>query len=152
MVAGAEDAIWNKIVGFGLAAAAVVAVVLIGSQLLGSPSGGLGGPGDEPTPAPEESVAEPSSSASVALRPLPPVECAELEAGTYRAAIGDSSVTVSVPTGWKGSSDQDGFNVNSRGSCLFAGGVTLDVLLVVTCTPARAMGRAQPLRPVPRRP
>lgn len=120
----------NKIVTIGLGAAAVVVAVFVGAQLFGSPSGGLGGPGDEPTPTPEASVAEPSSSASVAWRPLPPVECAELEAGTYRAAIGASSVTVSVPTGWKGSSDRDGFNVNSRGSCLFAGGVTLDVSLV----------------------
>ena len=39
-------------------------------------------------------------------------------------------MTVSVPSGWKGSSDLDGFNLNSRGCCLFAGGVTLDVSLV----------------------
>lgn len=58
--------IMNKIAGFGLAAAAVVAAVLIGAQLLGSPSGGLGGPADDPTPTaaatptPEPSVAEPS--------------------------------------------------------------------------------------------
>ena len=53
----------NKIVGFGLAAAAVVAVVLIGSQLLGSPPAAARAPGPrrrprrpratpEPTPAP----------------------------------------------------------------------------------------------------
>lgn len=57
--------IMNKIVGFGLAAAAVLAVVLIGSQLLGSPTN-VGGPGIEPTatptPSPEPSVAEPSSA------------------------------------------------------------------------------------------
>jgi hypothetical protein len=46
----------NKIVGFGLAAAAVVAVVLIGSQLFGSPAN-IGGPGDEPTPS---ATAEPT--------------------------------------------------------------------------------------------
>lgn len=122
----------NRIVGFGLAAAAVVVAIVVGAQLLGSPSpGGLGGePSTAPSATAEPTDAEPSSSASVAWRPLPLVECAELEAGTYRAAIGDSSVTVSVPTGWKGSSDQDGFNVNSRGSCLFAGGVTLHVSLV----------------------
>jgi len=62
--------IMNKIVGFGLAAAAVVAAVLIGAQLLGSPGGGIGGPGDEPTPTPEPASpseappsAEPSTSA-----------------------------------------------------------------------------------------
>ena len=56
--------IMNRIVGLGLAAAAVVAAVLVGSQLLGSPSGGVGGPGDESTPTPEASVAEPSPSSS----------------------------------------------------------------------------------------
>jgi hypothetical protein len=50
----------NKILRFGLAAAALVAVVLIGSQLIGPPSGGTGGPGDEPTPTPEASVADPT--------------------------------------------------------------------------------------------
>ncbi len=44
----------NKIVGFGLAAAAVVAVVLIGSQFFGSPSGG--GVGGQPTPDPTAEV------------------------------------------------------------------------------------------------
>lgn len=52
--------IMNKIAGFGLAAAAVVAAVLIGAQLLGSPSGGLGGPGDDPTASPEASAAAPT--------------------------------------------------------------------------------------------
>lgn len=56
--------IMNKIVGYGLAAAAMVAVVLIGSQLVGSPSVGTGGPGDEPTPSPEASVVEPNPSSS----------------------------------------------------------------------------------------
>lgn len=48
--------IMNKIVGLGLAAAAVIAVVLIGSQLLGTPTGGLGGdpaPTATPLPTPE---------------------------------------------------------------------------------------------------
>ena len=52
--------ILNRIVGFGLAAAAVVAAVLIGSQLLGSPAPSVGGPGVEPTFTPEASVAEPT--------------------------------------------------------------------------------------------
>lgn len=122
----------NKIVTIGLGAAAVVVAVFVGAQLFDSPSGGLGGPGDEPTPTPEASVAEPSSSASVTSRPLPQGDCRgrpELEGGTYRATIGGFSMTMSVPTGWTGSSDLDRFNVRSRG-CLFAGGVTLDVSLV----------------------
>ncbi len=53
----------NKILGLGLAAAAVVAAVLIGAQLLGSPDGGFGGPGEEPTPSPEASVVEPTPEA-----------------------------------------------------------------------------------------
>jgi hypothetical protein len=59
--------IMNKIVGYGLAAAAVVAAVLIGIQLIGSSSGGIGaGPTPtttaEPTPTPVPSLAEPSSA------------------------------------------------------------------------------------------
>ena len=59
--------IMSKIVGFGLAAAAVVAVVLIGSQVIGSNPGGLGADPTpvvtpEPTPTPVPSLAEPSSS------------------------------------------------------------------------------------------
>src|SRR5918992_1310481 len=54
--------IMNRIVGLGLAAAAVIAAVFIGAQLLGSPGGGIGGPGDEPTPTPEASVVAPTPS------------------------------------------------------------------------------------------
>ena len=116
--------IMNKFVTFGFGAAAVVVIaVFVAAQLFGSPSGV--GSGGEPTPSPEETATESSSSPSVAWG-----ECTELEAGTYRAAIGPSSVTVSVPSGWKGSGDLDGFSVNSRGSCLMAGGVTLLVSLV----------------------
>ena len=58
----------NKIVGFGLAAAAVVAAVLIGSQLIGSPTTNLGGPG-EPTPTPEPTLTtEPTPSPSAEAR------------------------------------------------------------------------------------
>jgi hypothetical protein len=121
--------IMNKFITFGFGAAAVVVIaLLVGAQLFGSPSN-VGSTG-EPTPTPEATATESSSSPSVAWRPLPREECTELEAGTYRAAIGAFSVTVSVPTGWKGSSDRDSFNVNSRGSCVFAGGVTLEVSLV----------------------
>ena len=43
----------NKIVTISLGAAAVVLAVLVGTQLIGSPTGGTGGPGDEPTASPE---------------------------------------------------------------------------------------------------
>ena len=116
--------IMNKFVIFGFGAAAMVVIAfLVVAQLFGSPS--KVGSSGEPTPSPEATAAESSSSPSVAWG-----ECTELEAGTYRAAIGPSSVTVSVPSGWKGSSDLDGFNVNSRGVCLLAGGVSLNVSLV----------------------
>ena len=56
--------IMNKIVGFGLAAAAVVVVLIVGAQLFASPTGNVGGPGAEPTPTPEPSVAEPTPTPS----------------------------------------------------------------------------------------
>jgi len=49
----------NKILTVGLGAAAVVVVLLVGSQFFGSPSGGVG---SESTPTPEASIAEPSPS------------------------------------------------------------------------------------------
>lgn len=54
--------IMNKLVPIGLGAAVVVAVLFVGSQLLGPPPG-PGGPGVSPTPSPEPSVAEPLPSA-----------------------------------------------------------------------------------------
>jgi hypothetical protein len=57
----------NRFLTFGLGAAAVVVIgLLIGYQLLGSPSN-LGGPGVEPTATPEPSVAEPTPSAAAEL-------------------------------------------------------------------------------------
>lgn len=55
--------IMNRIVGYGLAAAAVVAVILIGSQLIGSPGGGLG---SQTTPTPE-----PAATATPRPSPTP---------------------------------------------------------------------------------
>lgn len=60
----------NKIVGLGLAAAALVAVLFVGAQLLGSPGSGLGGPG-EPTETPEPTVA-PVPSAATTPEPTTP--------------------------------------------------------------------------------
>lgn len=110
----------NRFLSIGLGAAAVVVALLVGAQLLGSPNNV--GSGAESTPTPEATVTEPSPL--VAWRPLPREECVELEAGTYRAAIGAFSVTMSVPTGWNGGGDRDSFKVFSR-ACLFAGGVSL---------------------------
>jgi hypothetical protein len=119
----------SRFVAFGFGIAAVIVISLFaGAQLFGSARNV--GSGGEPSPTPEASATEPSPSPSVAGSAFPRTECAELEADTYRAAIGDFSVTASVPAGWKGSSDPDGFNVNSRGDCLFAGGVSLEASLV----------------------
>ena len=87
--------IMNRIVGFGLAAAAVIAVVLIGAQLLGSP-GGFGGPGDEPTPTPEESTAEPSA-------PEPTSAAEGIPEGPFVVTNTDAPVTTTVnitSSGW----------------------------------------------------
>ena len=55
----------NKVVGFGIAAAAVVVALVVGVQLLSSPGSNLGGPGDEPTPSPTaEPTPEPTPSPS----------------------------------------------------------------------------------------
>lgn len=89
----------NKIVGFGLAAAAVVAAVLIGAQMLGSPSTNLGGePSVEPTVEPahsvEPSLAEPTSSADAFLPEGPILVWASPDEGA-------PSITMTIPApGW----------------------------------------------------
>ncbi len=97
----------NKIVGFGLAAAAVVAVVLIGSQFIGSPSGGVGGPPTltataEPTPEPTPS---PSSDAGSETS----LVIADGQADDPEDAY--PPLTVTLPAGW-GIDDATGVLVN----------------------------------------
>jgi hypothetical protein len=96
--------IMSKIVGIGLAAAAVVAVVLIGSQVIGSNTGGLGADPTptatpEPTPTPVPSVAEPTSSADAFL-PEGPILLwdPQLEEGSPEGGA-TITVTISAP-GW----------------------------------------------------
>lgn len=88
----------NKIAGFGLAAAAVIAVVLIGVQLLGSP-GNVGGPDGE-SPSPEPSSAEPSAAPSSAE----PSSAAEgIPQGPFVVTSSDDPVQVTVDiasSGW----------------------------------------------------
>ena len=94
----------NKIVGFGPAAAAVVAVVLIGSQLLGSP-GNFGGSGTQPSPTPEPSTGEPSVEPSVA-EPTSPSGCCvppggSLDVGGFVFDEEAVPITVTIPaSGW----------------------------------------------------
>jgi hypothetical protein len=54
----------SKFLPIGLGAAAVIAVLLLGSRFIGSPSSNVGGPGVDPTPTHTQAapVAEPSSA------------------------------------------------------------------------------------------
>jgi hypothetical protein len=98
----------SNIVKVGLAAAAVVAAVFLGTQLLGSP-GGLGAeptaePTVEATPTPEPSVPEPTSSADAFL-PEGPILIwdPQREAGT---SPGGATVTVTISApGWQFNDD-----------------------------------------------
>ncbi len=84
----------NKIAGIGLAAAAAVVVLIVGSQVVGSSPGGFGA-GDTPEPStaqptatPEPSVAEPSPSSETGLE------------GSFLLSEG-TGVSVTIPgPGW----------------------------------------------------
>ena len=93
--------IMNRIVTIGLGAAAVVAVVVIGTQLFGSPGGGTGGPGDQPSSIPEVSSATPTPTPE----PSPSVQ-GGLPEGPHlllNAEMGITSLTVTIPgPGWNG--------------------------------------------------
>ena len=94
--------IMNRIVGFGLAAAAVVAAVLIGAQLIGSPAN-VGGPG-EPAPTPEPTATtEPTPSLSAEARVI-----------TNTDAPVRTTVTV-VSSGWFPLAGLDGLTKNDDG-------------------------------------
>jgi hypothetical protein len=93
--------IMNRFVTVGLGAAAVVVIgLLLGAQLLGSPTN-VGGPGGESTPTPEASVADPTAT------PEPsPSEAGGLPEGSHLLWEGDNGgvpVTVNIPaSGWYG--------------------------------------------------
>ena len=86
----------NKIVGFGLAAAAVVAIALIGSQLIGSPAPGGTGAGTTSSPGP--SVAEPTPTAE----PSPSIDAGLPVGSSYRlTSEEDVPITATIPAaGW----------------------------------------------------
>ena len=100
--------IMNRIVTFGLGAAAVVVIgLLLGAQLLGEPTN-VGGPSDptatpEATPTPESSAAEPTSSADAdAFLPEGPI----LVWDSQNEDEPSITMTISAP-GWiHGSADQ----------------------------------------------
>jgi hypothetical protein len=105
--------IMNKIAGFGLAAAAIVAVVLVGAQLFGASSSSLGGPGGEATTRP------PEASANVEP-PTEPSAAAGLREGPF--VLTDRSIdgmplvpmTVTIPApGWNG---EEGSGILTKGN------------------------------------
>jgi hypothetical protein len=86
----------NKILGFGIAAAAVVVALVIGTQFLGppAPTGVGGGPSAEPFP-----TAVPSPSAA---EPSPAIE-ANLDEGPFIYSDEPIPITVTIPApGWYG--------------------------------------------------
>ena len=60
----------NKLIPIGLGAAAVVAVVLLGSRFIGSPSSNVGGPASQP-PASAAPSEAPASAAQASAAPSP---------------------------------------------------------------------------------
>jgi hypothetical protein len=87
----------NKLVSLGLGAAAVVVALVVGAQLIGSPSGGTDGRRDEPTATPEPTVT-PEPTATPEPRGLPEGPHLLVE----RPATG-ASITVSIAApDWSG--------------------------------------------------
>jgi hypothetical protein len=89
----------NKIVTIGLAAAAVVVLVLVGAQLFGSPSGGVGS-GATPTPEPmatpgPTTTLKPSPSVAGGLPPGPHPVTKRIDGGV------EATVTIAAPL-WYG--------------------------------------------------
>jgi hypothetical protein len=104
--------IMNKIVGYGLAAAAVVAVVLIGAQLIGSPGDNTGGPGGDSSPTPEASAADPTPESTPESTPV----WSGIPAGPVVVNTSDGdplqvSVDITAP-GWNALQEFDGLTKN----------------------------------------
>jgi hypothetical protein len=108
----------NKAVTFGVAAAAVVAVALIGINLFGGQS--IGGPDlTEATPSPSPT---PTPSA------VPVLGGGAIEPGTYRVTSGSftrMNFTLTLPAGWSHET-----NYISKGNVFEGSGVTLATWLV----------------------
>ena len=83
----------NKIVGFAGTAAAVVAVAVVGINLL--PGGGSGTGGSQPSVSPTIAPSATPQASPVALPLSGPIE-----AGTYLIRNGTSSFRVTIPEGW----------------------------------------------------
>lgn len=102
--------IMNKILGFGLAAAAVVVAVLVGTQLFAPSNGGVGA-GEEPTATPEPSVADPTPEPTPAWTGIPegPAVVTDSEAAAVQV-----TVDVTAP-GWSRLPGLDAITKNDDG-------------------------------------
>lgn len=86
----------NSIIKFGLAAAVVVVAALIGINYLGGGGTNVGGPGVEPTPTPEASLAEPTATPEPSSTPW-----AGLPEGPFEFEDNGVAMTVTIPaSGW----------------------------------------------------
>jgi hypothetical protein len=94
--------IMNKMLGYGVAAAAVIVALVVGGQLLSSPGPNVGGPGEEPTSTPTLTPI-PSPSAEGGLPEGPFTILAGVEDGEER----HPPLTITIPApGWDG--EQEG--------------------------------------------
>ena len=85
----------SKLVPIGLGAAAVIAVLFIGSRFIGSPSSGVGGPASQPPASVAPSEAPPSAApASAAPSPVSPPPLTE----TFTSQM--HGISMSYPEGW----------------------------------------------------
>jgi hypothetical protein len=100
----------SKLVPIGLGAAAVIAVLFLGSRFIGSPSSNVGGPASQP-PA---SAAPSEAAASAAPSPSQPADGSLPEGPFVYEPGGDlPSITVDIPaSGW---SFDPGFEVLGKG-------------------------------------
>jgi len=118
----------NKILTIGLGTAAVIAALVIGIQLFGSPSGRVGGSADS-TATPEPSIAPPSRSADVSLSAGPIAWFEPAEPGD------GPPVTITIPaSGWN---DHGGFVWKGEfdgGSVWLWGDLPQSALLVTSTT------------------
>lgn len=116
----------KKFVALGVGAAAVVVALLVGAQLFGSPSDGVG---TDSTPSPAPSVE------STLLTNSEPTDsyCIDLDAGTYHAVIGTLTVRMTVPAEWSWSSyaqpGDETFMLRAR-SCIMGSAQNLEFWLV----------------------
>ena len=109
----------NKFVTYGLAAAAVVVAIIVGSNLIGSPTQGPGGP---PSDSAEPSEAEPSTAPSgqTGVEPGPHI--------VWDDAPGVGSVTLTIPNGWDLHSTDHyltATDLNNVGILVFAGDLSV---------------------------